>query len=91
MDLDSIPMDSRPTISIHGLSSSASLLRTRRKALSRAINSAHNASSSDTEILRRLLSKYRRKQRRALGGTDSDPDPYDPSYVFFCLQGPRES
>jgi hypothetical protein len=82
-------MDLRPTIAVHGLNSSSSLLRRRRRAISKVIKSIQNA--ADKEALRRVLSRYRRKQRRALGETDSDPDPYEPSYVFFCLQGPRES
>ena len=38
----------------------------------------------------RVLSSYRRKQRRLWGKTVSDPDPYDSDYVFYCLEGDRE-
>jgi hypothetical protein len=38
----------------------------------------------------RVVSRYRRKQKKLLGKSDSDPDPYDSDYVFFCLEGERE-
>ena len=44
----------------------------------------------EKKIASRVLSTYRRKQRRLLGKTDSDPDPYYSDYVFFCLEGDRE-
>ena len=44
----------------------------------------------DEAQIRRVLAKYRRRQTRQLGCRDEDPDPYDPSYVFYCLDGRRE-
>jgi hypothetical protein len=39
----------------------------------------------------RILSRHRRRQTRRLGERDDDPDPYEPSYIFFCLDGRRET
>lgn len=41
-------------------------------------------------IVSRIVSHYRRKQRKLWGKTVEDPDPYDSDYVFFCLEGERE-
>ncbi len=75
-------MDTRPTLDVVNLNSPRTLVRYRR----RLIKSAVPRISGDT----RVVSRYRRRQRRALGSKDSDPDPYDPSYVFYCLEMPRE-
>lgn len=40
--------------------------------------------------IRRILATHRRRQTRKLGQRNEDPDPYDPSYIFFCLEGRRE-
>lgn len=77
-------MDARPTLDLDNLNSPKSLREDRRRALKRAMNRDKKA----TEI----VSKYRRKQRRLLDGeSDSDPDPYDSDYIFFCLEGARET
>ena len=44
----------------------------------------------EKKIVSRIVSLYRRKQRRLWGKTVKDPDPYDSDYVFFCLEGDRE-
>ena len=44
----------------------------------------------EKKIVSRVLSQYRRKQRRMMGKTVEDPDPYDSDYVFYCLEGERE-
>ena len=41
-------------------------------------------------IIRNILAKHRRRQTRRLGSRDEDPDPYDHTYIFYCLQGQRE-
>jgi hypothetical protein len=41
-------------------------------------------------IIRNVLAKHRRRQTRRLGSRDEDPDPYDRTYIFYCLQGQRE-
>ena len=47
-------------------------------------------SKDDKKVISRILTRYRRKQRRLWGKTVEDPDPYDSDYVFFCLEGDRE-
>lgn len=38
-----------------------------------------------------VLSKYRKKQLALLGDEYcSDPDPFSPTYVFYCFQGKVE-
>jgi hypothetical protein len=71
-------MEARPTLDLDNLESPSSLVKSRRRALKRAMLRTSRASD--------VVSKYRRKQRRLLDGeSDSDPDPYDPYYVFYCL------
>jgi hypothetical protein len=36
----------------------------------------------------RVLRKWRRRQTKTLGYEAEDPDPYSPTYVFFCLEVP---
>jgi hypothetical protein len=82
--IESVPtMDPRPTLDVTNLDSPRTLLKKRRRAMKRAMHRSTKASS--------VVSKYRRKQRRLLDGdSDSDPDPYDSEYIFFCLEGVRE-
>lgn len=47
-------------------------------------------SKEDEARIRRILANHRRRQTRKLGKRDEDPDPYDPGYIFYCLQGRRE-
>ena len=42
-------------------------------------------------IIRNILAKHRRRQTRRLGSRDEDPDPYDSAYIFYCLDGRRET
>lgn len=37
-----------------------------------------------------VMYRWRKKQAASIGYKDEDPDPYDASYVFFCLEGERE-
>lgn len=77
-------MDSRPTLDITNLDSPRTVQKKRQRDMKRAIRRDKNATT--------VVSKYRRKQRRLLDGdSDSDPDPYDPDYIFFCLKGEREA
>ena len=77
-------MDPRPTLDVTNLKTPTRLRRQRRKAMEIEIP------KREKKIASRVLSTYRRKQRRLLGKTDSDPDPYYSDYVFFCLEGDRE-
>ena len=48
-------------------------------------------SPEDAEIVACVLTRHRRRQTRRLGVRVDDPDPYEPSYIFFCLDGRRET
>jgi hypothetical protein len=73
-----VPMDPRPTLDVENLESPSELTKKRRRTMKRAVHRSTRASD--------VVSKYRRKQRRLLDGdSDSDPDPYDPDYIFYCL------
>lgn len=38
-----------------------------------------------------IVTKFRNKQTALLGGDySSDPDPYCPTYIFYCFQGELE-
>jgi len=39
-----------------------------------------------------ILAKFRSKQMAMLGEDEysSDPDPFHPTYIFYCFQGTRE-
>lgn len=76
-------MDPRPTLDVVNLDSPKSLLKKRRRALKKAI-------PRDKEA-RKVVSRLRRRQNRALGSRDDDPDPYDPSYIFYCLDTPPKT
>lgn len=76
-------MDSRPTLDVVHLRSSKTLLKERRRYIRSVVKA--NLTKDDRRLCRDILSKYRRKQRRRSGSTESDPDPYDETYVFYCL------
>jgi hypothetical protein len=77
-------MDPRPTLDVVNLSSPSRLSRERRRAMKL------HFPREEKKMASRVVSHYRRKQKKLLGTKDSDPDPYDSDYVFFCLEGERE-
>ncbi len=67
----------RPTIDVDNLDSPKSLGEQRKKALRSRIPRV----SPRAYV---VVSRYRERQRKLLGDeSDDDPDPYDPSYIFF--------
>jgi hypothetical protein len=39
----------------------------------------------------RIMKKFREKQQRLLGEESiEDPDPFEPTYIFFCFTGTLE-
>jgi hypothetical protein len=48
-------------------------------------------SPEDAHLIASILARHRRRQTRRLHERDEDPDPYAPSYIFFCLDGRRET
>lgn len=78
-----VAMDPRPTLDVTELESPKTLLRKRKRLIREAIKAT--LSKKDRRKCREVLSRYRRKQRRLSGSSESDPDPYDETYVFYCL------
>jgi hypothetical protein len=77
-------MDARPTLDVINLDSPRRVYRERRRAMKLDIP------KQDKKLATRVVSRYRRKQKRLIGKTVDDPDPYDSDYVFYCLEGDRE-
>lgn len=75
-------MESRPHLDVDNLSVPASLTRS-RKAHYRSRLSPWT--KEDKQRLYRILYTFRRKQRDLTDENVEDPDPYDPTYVFYCL------
>lgn len=81
-------MERRPTLDIDNLSSSRDLKDERRLRLKRIIR---KFTKDDKAALHAVLHKFRRRQKKLLdGGYESDPDPYEETYVFYCLDTPRK-
>ena len=76
-------MDPRPTLDVVNLRASKTLVKERQRYLRSAVK--ETISKDERRLCRDILSKYRRKQRRRSGSSESDPDPYDETYVFYCL------
>lgn len=76
-------MDARPTLDVVHLRSSRTLVKERERYIRSVVKA--NLTKDQRRLCRDILSKYRRKQRRRSGSTESDPDPYDETYVFYCL------
>lgn len=76
-------MESRPTLDVVHLRVSKTLLKERQRHLRHVLKAA--LTKDQRKRAREILSKYRRKQRRLSGSSESDPDPYDETYVFYCL------
>lgn len=77
----------RPSLDVKNLSSPHKLHKHRRKAIKHAIP----RSKDEKKVVSKVVSRIRRQQRRLRGDSESDPDPYASDYVFFCLEGARET
>lgn len=78
---DSTP---RPTLDVVNLSSSRNLRNKRRRRVKALLK------TSVSHVATKIVSRFRRRQTRLLDGYESDPDPYDSDYIFYCLDTPRE-
>lgn len=74
-------MDPKPTIEVENLRPSPSLQTYRETTMNEAIRYTED----DLDQIRRTLKTFRCRQTRMLGRRDSDPDPYSPGYIFYCL------
>lgn len=83
-----IPMDTpRPSLVVNGSYRSSA----HAKAWTRHMTEVLAIPKHEEVLIRKVLATHRRRQTRKLGHRNEDPDPYDPSYVFYCLEGRRES
>lgn len=48
-------------------------------------------SKEDEALIRKIIASHRRRQTRLLGHKDEDPSPYTSDYIFYCLDGKRET
>jgi hypothetical protein len=63
----------------------------RSKAWARHVTAILAIPQHEEALIRKVLAKYRRRQTLKLGYRYEDPDPYDDSYLFYCLKGRRET
>ena len=63
----------------------------RQKAWDKHVRSLLAIPKHEEVLIRNILAKHRRRQTRRLGSRDEDPDPYDQTYIFYCLDGRREN
>ncbi len=63
----------------------------RQRAWTKHVRSLIVIPKNEEVIIRNILAKHRRRQTRRLGSRDEDPDPYDRTYIFYCLDGRRET
>lgn len=86
---DLIQMDpSRPTLDV--VHHSDRIAAHRQKVWNVRLRRLLAIPKEEEVIIRNVLAKHRRRQTRRLGSRDEDPDPYDRTYIFYCLQGQRE-
>ena len=76
----------RPTLVVSGASRS----RAKTMGIEARFKRVLAYSKEDESQIRKILSKYRSRQTRKLGQRDEDPNPYKPSYIFYCLDSRRE-
>ena len=77
-------MTPRPTIDPESMVNSL-VYKIRRTELAKKIPKYQ---PKDYAKMYRVMKKYRKKQLEMLDDDyDSDPDPYDRSYVFYCFTG----
>jgi hypothetical protein len=86
---DRIQMDTpRPKLDVSGSTAGAKKRWTMHTVRLRTVLSIPKEEEAQ---IRKVLAKYRRLQTRKLGARDEDPDPYDKTYIFYCLNGRREN
>ena len=79
-------MDAKPTLETEDLRYCAQHGRRWRLVM----NSVIVKDTCERKKTNSVVYRWRKKQARSFGYKVEDPDPYDPSYVFFCLEGERE-
>lgn len=74
----------RPSLDVDNLKSPRDVRKERERRIRRILRT--QTSPEDKEKTRRIMRKYRRRQEKL--DSDSDPDPYTPDYLFYCLETP---
>jgi hypothetical protein len=62
----------------------------RQKAWNRHVTTLLAIPPHELAQIRKVLATHRRRQTIKLGYRYEDPDPYDKTYLFYCLDGRRE-
>jgi len=75
-------MDNKPTLDTKDLTQCAEHQREWKRKVRELIHADKRVRSRENRILR----KWRDKQDELLGYDDEDPNPYQPTYVFYCLE-----
>lgn len=75
-------MDPRPTLLVEDLDCPKTLLKKRKSAMRKHMKPAEGACA--------VVRKFREKQDRLWGRRNSDPDPFDDRYIFYCFTGKLE-
>jgi hypothetical protein len=71
-------MDPKPTLDINKLE----FCETRHREWKRHMKNLIRQSTR----MNRIVHKWRKKQECLIGSDQEDPDPYKPTYVFYCLE-----
>ncbi len=74
-------MDPRPTLQVDELTFPSALRASRKRALLQRLS---KWTKPDKQRLYRIMYKFRTKQR-TLDDDIEDPNPYKPTYVFYCM------
>lgn len=78
----------RPSVTVDGPSSGA---KKRQILWDARLKRILAIPPEEEAAIRKILAAYRRRQTRKLGARDEDPNPYDSKYIFYCLDGKRET
>ena len=82
-----VEMDAKPTLDTEDLPQCTQHSKEWKRKLRELIHTDKKVRSRENRILR----KWREKQDELLGYDDEeDPDPYQPTYVFYCLEARRQ-
>lgn len=84
--MDYVNMEPRPTVDVTNLDSTRRLRSHRRKVMKRILKAFMDLSKQEKKSVSKVVSWYRSRQKKLLGETDSDPNPYDSTYIFYCLE-----
>lgn len=79
-------MDARPVLDVINLTPSLFILKRRKRLLSDRL--AGVRTTQEKQRLYYVLSTYRKRQKMRLTSSSiEDPDPYEPTYLFYCFTG----